>query len=229
MMRGDANDAAASLEERLGYRFRDRSLLERALRHPSSGGTSYQRLEFLGDAVLGHAVARLLFQRFPDVDEGRLTRLRALLVRSESLARKAAELGLGEAAELGRSEQERRDRPALLEDLFEAVVGALEIDGGWDAARAFVERQLGPEVAALRAEDLVWADPKSALQEAAQARGLPLPDYRELAASGPDHRPLWRFQVLWDGEPLAEGEGTTKKQAQQEAARRALQRLGLLG
>ncbi len=228
-MQGDAGEAVGSLEERLGYRFRDRSLLEQALRHASTGGTSYQRLEFLGDAVLGHAVAGMLFHRFPEVDEGRLTRLRAYLVRSQSLARQAAQLGLGEAAEVGRSEEERRDRPALLEDLFEAVVGAIEIDGGWDAARAFVERRLGPEVAALRLEDLVLADPKSALQEAAQARGLPLPEYRELAASGPDHRPLWRFQVLWDGEPVAEGEGTSKKQAQQEAARRALERLGLLG
>ena len=225
MMPEDTGDATAGLEERLGYRFRNRDLLRRALRHASSGGTSYQRLEFLGDAVLGHAVAGMLFHRFPEADEGQLTRLRALLVRSESLARHAAELGLGEAAELGRSEEERRDRPALLEDLFEAVVGAMELDGGWDAARAFVERRLGPEVATLRPEDLVWADPKSALQEAAQARGLPLPEYRELAATGPDHRPQWRFQVLWNGRPLAEGTGPSKKQAQREAARRALARI----
>ncbi len=217
------------LEKRLGYVFRDRTLLERALRHPSSGGANYQRLEFLGDAVLGHAVARMLFERFPELDEGRLTRLRSLLVRSVSLARMAAELDLGEVAQVGRSEQESRDRPALLEDLFEAVVGAIELDGGWDAARRFIESCFKAVVSSLDPDDLLRADPKSALQEAAQARGIPLPEYRDLRATGPDHKTVWRVEVLWDGRPLTEGEGRTKKQAQKEAARRALQRLGILG
>ena len=219
----------SALEERLGYRFRNPRYLERALRHGSSGGPSYQRLEFLGDAVLDHAVARMLFERFPELDEGALTQMRAYLVRSESLARQGAELGLGEAAEVGRSEDGFRARKALLEDLFEAVIGAIEQDGGWEAARAFVERQLGPIVETLQPGSAVLVDPKSALQEAAQARGLPLPVYREIAAGGEDHRRFWRFEVLWKGEPIAEGEGRTKKAAQREAARRALQRLGLGG
>ncbi len=227
MSPGSLSDLAR-LEERLRYTFRDRTLLERALRHPSSGGANYQRLEFLGDAVLGHAVARMLFERFPELDEGRLTRLRSLMVRSVSLSQKAAELDLGEMARVGRSEQENRDRPALLEDLFEAVVGAIELDGGWEAARHFIEACFKAEVDALDPDDLLRADPKSALQEAAQARGIPVPEYRDLRATGPDHRTLWRVEVLWDGRPLAEGEGRTKKQAQKEAARRALERLRLL-
>ena len=226
---GDGDrERVLAVETRLGYRFRDVTLLERALRHPSTEGESYQRLEFLGDAVLGHAVASLLYDRFPDLDEGKLTRMRSLLVRSESLARHGADLGLGDAAELGRSQDAGRRRRALLEDLFEAVIGAIERDGGWEAAFAFVERRFGPLVAALEPELAAMADPKTALQEAAQARGLPLPVYREVGASGPDHRKVWRVEVLWDGRPVAEGEGRTKKAAHREAARRALERLGLV-
>jgi len=229
MRRERAKEELDVLQARLGYRFRDETLLQRALRHPSSGGPSYQRLEFLGDAVLGHAVALMLFERFPDLDEGELTRMRAHLVRSRSLARYGARLGLGETAEVGRSEDGSRGRRALLEDLFEAVLGAIERDGGWEAAFAFVERQLGDAIATLVPGSPDLDDPKSALQEAAQARGLPLPIYREIGRSGPDHRRLWRCEVLWNGEPLAEGEGRTKKDAQRAAARRALARLGITG
>ncbi len=226
-MTGD--DPLAAVEGALGYRFRDRELLQRALRHGSAGGEDYQRLEFLGDAVLGHAVAELLYERRPELDEGGLTRLKALLVRAETLAGLGRKLGLGEAAEVGRSEELAggRARRALLEDLLEAVVGAVAVDGGWEAARALVDRLLGDVVATASLDDVAAADPKSALQEAAQARGLPLPEYREVRSWGPDHLRRFAFEVVWDGEVVARGEGRSKKEAQREAARRALVRLGL--
>ena len=223
-----------ALEERLGHRFADRELLARALRHGSAASSwsegSYQRLEFLGDAVLGHAVARLVYERFPGADEGMLTRTKAYLIRSETLSAVAVELGLDAAVELGASEESGggRYRAALLEDVFEAVVGALELDGGWDAARRFVESVFAPRLEDLDEETLRLADPKSALQEAAQARRLPLPGYRLVReATGPDHAPLWIYEVIWDGEVIARGEGPNKRAAQSQAARRALYRLGL--
>ncbi|HSL17458.1 MAG TPA: ribonuclease III [Methylomirabilota bacterium] len=228
---GDRLDA---LEEALGYRFRDREILERALRHGSSvmsdlAGT-YQRLEFLGDAILGHATALMLFERFPTDDQGALTRKRVHLVRSERLAERAALLGLDGWVEVGFSVEKSggRGSTGLLEDVFEAVVGAIAIDGGWDEAWAFVERQLGAEADELDERTLALADPKSALQEAAQARNLPLPVYRLLRAGGTDHHRLWTYALDWDGEEIARGEGRSKRSAQQRAARRALVRLGLV-
>lgn len=227
-------DRYQALESALGYRFTTRHLLEQALRHGSAdaarAGGSYQRLEFLGDAVLGHASAMLLFERFPDADEGVLTRMRAHLIRSATLAEKAAWLGLDGWVQVGRSEEQSRgrERAALLEDVFEALVGAIALDGGFEAARAFVERQLHDDLAALDERTLMLADAKSALQQAAQADGLPLPEYVEHRAQGPDHKPMWVYSVLWDGEEIARGEGRSKRDAQQQAARRALTRLGML-
>ena len=227
-------EALAALEETLGHRFADRELLRRALRHGSAAAAqavgSYQRLEFLGDAVIGLAVARLLFDVFPDDDQGRLTRKRVHLVRSERLAERAALLGLDGWVEVGPSEEmsRGRERAAMLEDLFEAVVGAIAVDGGCEAAFDFVERQLGIDLAGLDDRTLALADPKSSLQEAAQARGLPLPEYRRVGVSGPDHRRLWAYVVVYDGEEVARGEGVSKRDAQQQAARRALVRLGLV-
>jgi ribonuclease-3 len=228
---GDRLDA---LEEALDYRFRDREILERALRHGSSvmsdlAGT-YQRLEFLGDAVLGHAIALMLFNRFPGDDQGDLTRKRVHLVRSERLAERAALLGLDGWVEVGPSEElsRGRERAAMLEDLFEAVIGAIALDGGWEAAYAFIRRQLEDELDALDDRTLALADPKSSLQEAAQAKGLPLPEYRRVGVSGPDHHRKWAYVVVFDGEEVARGEGVSKREAQQQAARRALVRLGLV-
>ncbi len=222
-----------TLEDDLGYCFADRGLLEEALRHGSArddGRPSYQRLEFLGDAVLGYAVALLLFEAHPAADEGRLTRMKSLLTRSSTLAAKAAELGLEAMATVGRSEELAggRRRAALLEDLFEAVVGAMALDGGWEAALGFVQRCFADDLDELDETVLKLADAKSALQEAAQARGLPLPDYLQVGAGGPSHRTVWAFEVAWDGEVVARGEGPTKRDAQQQAARRALKRLGLV-
>ncbi|MFV2073140.1 MAG: ribonuclease III, partial [Thermoanaerobaculales bacterium] len=227
-------DHLEELEQSLGHHFRDRELLRRALRHGSAAAAlvngSYQRLEFLGDAVLGHAAALLLFERFPEDDQGGLTRKRVHLVRSVRLAERAALLGLDGWVEVGPSEELAggRERTAMLEDLFEAVVGAIALDAGWEAAFEFIRTQFADDLRTLDDRTLALADPKSTLQEAAQARGLPLPEYRQDGASGPDHRRLWAFNLIWDGEEVARGEGATKRDAQQQAARRALVRLGFV-
>ena len=233
-MTADRFDALEDLEETLGYRFRDREVLDRAMRHGSAAvaqaAGSYQRLEFLGDAVLGHAIAQLLFERFPGDDEGLLTRKRAHLVRSAKLAERASLLGLDGWAEVGTSEElsRGRERSALLEDLFEAVIGAIAIDGGWDAVFDFVCSHFAEDLDNLDERTLALADPKSSLQMVAQGRGLPLPQYREVGAIGDDHRPRWTFAVVWDGEEISRGEGVSKREAQQQGARRALVRLGLV-
>ena len=166
----------------------------------------------------------------PDDDQGALTRKRVHLVRSERLAERAALLGLDGWVEVGFSVEKSggRESAGLLEDVFEAVIGAIAIDGGWDEARAFVERQLGSEVDELDERTLALANPKSSLQEAAQAKGLPLPEYRLVHRGGSDHHRLWAYAVDWNGEEIARGEGRSKRTAQQRAARRALVRLGLV-
>jgi len=222
------------LEVLLGHSFRDKNILRTALRHGSAATAqqrgSYQRLEFLGDAVIGHAVAQMLFQTFLGDDQGMLTRKRVHLVRSERLAERAALLGLDGWVEVGPSEEKSRgrERAAMLEDLFEAVVGAIVLDGGWEAAFAFVSDQFAEDLGGLDQRTLALADPKSSLQEAAQARGLPLPEYRKVAVTGPDHSRRWAYEVIFDGDEIARGEGVSKREAQQQAARRALVRLGLV-
>jgi ribonuclease-3 len=233
-MMTNSDEALEHLEEILGHRFHDRELLRMALRHGSAATAqrrgSYQRLEFLGDAVIGHAVAQLLFETFPGDDQGLLTRKRVHLVRSERLAERAALLGLDGWVEVGPSEEKSRgrERSAMLEDLFEAVVGAIALDGGWDLAYAFVDDQFAEDLGGLDERTLALADPKSSLQEAAQARSLPLPEYRKVAVSGPDHSRKWAYEVIFDGNEIAHGEGASKREAQQQAARRALVRLGLV-
>ncbi len=234
MMMTAPPDRLDALETRLGYRFSDRELLARALRHGSASSAwtegSYQRLEFLGDAVLNHAVAELLYATFPDHDEGRLSRIKAQLTRSKTLASKALEFGLDTVVELGASEEKSggRRRRTLMEDVFEAIVGAMALDGGWAAARAFVRRVFAEDLESLDERQLVLADPKTALQEAAQARRLPLPDYREIEHFGPDHQRRWVFELVWNGLPLTRGEGKTKREAQEDAARKGLTALGLV-
>jgi ribonuclease-3 len=228
------SDPLEELEEILGHRFSDRDLLQQALRHGSATTSpeegSYQRLEFLGDAVLGHALAELVFDRFPELDQGGLTKTRAHLARSVTLAQKAALIGLDRFVELGPSEEAThgRERSALLEDVLEAVIGALALDGGWQVALGFVSEQFGDDLEELDERTLVLANPKTALQEAAQARGLPVPVYQEVGVTGPDHRRMWVFDVIWNGDTIARGEGRTKRDAHKRAARRALVRLGLV-
>jgi len=227
-------DPMDELEDMLGHQFADRDLLRQAMRHGSAASAltegSYQRLEFLGDAVLNHALGELLFHRFPDADQGELTRMRAHLAQAKALSRLGALIGLDRFIELGPSEEANRgwERFALIEDVFEAVVGALVVDGGWEVARRFVEEQFEEEMDQLDERTLALANPKTTLQEAAQARSLALPEYREIAVNGPDHERQWVFEVVWDGTVIARGEGRTKRGAQQRAARRALVRLGLV-
>jgi len=226
-----AKDRGA-LEERIGYKFVDKTLLERALTHISalSGGAmranSYQRLEFLGDHVLGLVISDMLYRTFAKANEGELSRRLADLVRKETCAEVARAMDLGPALKLGNSESLAggRLRATILADACEALVGAVYSDGGYQAAEELVnkfwkERMLKP-LRPLR-------DPKTMLQEWAQARGLPTPAYKELARTGPHHDPEFRVAVtLRDWSP-AEGTGSSKRAAEQAAAAAMLTRVGV--
>jgi ribonuclease-3 len=221
------------LEKRLGTRFRDRSLLQQALVHrsylnevPESGVESNERLEFLGDAVLGLVVAGRLYADYPEHPEGQLTELRAALVRRETLTRVAKRLTLGEYLFLGRGEQSAggRGRSSNLSCAYEAVVGAAYLDGGIDKARRFIMRSLAPELAALP-KGRIPADPKSRLQEVLQARYQRPPTYKVLRDEGPDHSKVFTVQVSVGRKVLGEGQGKSKQQAEKEAARHALESL----
>lgn len=216
--------ALAALEKALGYRFRNRALLEEALRHASAaherGAASYERLEFLGDAALSHVIAALLFERWPAAGEGQLTRGRAALVREASLDALARAIGLPAALELG---GRLSPSPAVNADALEAVLGALLLDAGWRGFRAAVRRLFGTALARLDPVRLGLEEPKSTLQELAQSRGMPLPVYRQVEVRGPEHGRIYVFEVEFDGRRLARGEGRTKRAAQQSAARSALE------
>ncbi|MEW6336085.1 MAG: ribonuclease III [Acidobacteriota bacterium] len=218
------DSAVAALEEALGHRFRDRTLLDEALRHASAaheqGAPSYERLEFLGDAALSHVIAALLFDRWPGAGEGQLTRGRAALVREASLDVLARAIGIPAALELG-----GRVSPsaAVNADALEAVLGALLLDAGWRQFRAAVRRLFKVPLAALDPFRLGFEEPKSTLQELAQRQGLRLPVYHQVEVRGPEHGRVYVFEVEFDGRALARGEGRTKRAAQQNAARGALE------
>jgi ribonuclease III len=219
-----------ALEDRIGYQFADKTLIDRALTHISalSGGKraeSYQRLEFLGDHVLGLVVSDMLYREFQRADEGELSRRLADLVRKETCADVAREMDVGPALRLGSSESNAggRLRETILADACEALIGAVFLDGGYPAAEAFVvrfwqERMLKP-ARPLR-------DSKTMLQEWAQARGLPTPAYRELARTGPHHDPEFRVAVTLPDRPAAEGLGSSKRAAEQAAAAQMLAQVG---
>lgn len=219
------------VEARIRYAFRDRGLLEHALTHksraaedPSGGVVDNESLEFLGDAVLGFVVADLLYREFPDYSEGPKSKAKASLVSTATLAEISRELGLGEDLLLGRGEAKTggRRKPALLADVLEALIAAIYLDGGIDAARAFIERAWRPRVAGLRLAGTPGGDYKSALQEWLQATGRPLPTYRIALETGPDHEKRFHVDAVVDGAVIASGTGRTKKEAEQEAARLAL-------
>lgn len=230
MRRNRAKDRAA-LEARIGHKFADEALLERALTHISalSGGSrvnSYQRLEFLGDHVLGLVISDMLYRAFPKANEGELSRRLADLVRKETCAEVAKVIDLGPALKLGSSELNAggRLRITILGDACEALVGAVFLDGGFEAASGFVklfweERMLKPP-RPLR-------DPKTMLQEWAQARALPTPAYQEVARTGPHHKPKFSVTVVLPGRPPAEGTGASKRAAEQAAAAAMLSREGV--
>jgi ribonuclease-3 len=224
--------AGTVLEERIGYRFTDPPILEMALTHISAlkgarnRAGSYQRLEFLGDHVLGLVISDMLYRAFPKADEGELSRRLADLVRKETCTEIARSVDLGAVIRVGSSEHNAgaRSRPAILADVCEAVIGAVYLDGGYKAAEEVVERLWQVR---LRATAQPLRDPKTVLQEWAQARGLPTPAYREIARSGPDHSPEFRVAVQLPALAPAEGLGRSKRAAEQAAAAAMLAREGV--
>ncbi|MDM4772346.1 ribonuclease III [Solimonas sp. SE-A11] len=210
----------ATLVQRLGYKFRDGALLQQALTHRSYAHGNNERLEFLGDGLLNFVIGERLYALQPKAEEGALSRLRASLVREETLALLGRDLQLGELLRLGESELKsggyRRD--SILADALEAIIGAVFIDGGFDAARGVCERLYAPLLADLPdAESL--KDPKTRLQEALQADGRPLPRYEILSESGPPHARRFAVRCLLpDNESFTESEGASRRSAEQRAA-----------
>jgi ribonuclease-3 len=226
-------DEFEDLQQRIGYRFHDRGLLEHALTHKSraaedaSGGVAdNESLEFLGDAVLGLVVADALFRQYPSYDEGQKSKIKASVVSTQSLARHAERLQLGDHLILGRGEEKTggRFKQALLADAYEALIAAIYLDSGLEAAAAFLLRELKDAIDAGQTPDFA-KDYKSALQERLQGLGYPLPDYRVSGEAGPDHRKTFSVEVVVAGEVLGTASGKAKKEAEQEAARQALERL----
>jgi ribonuclease-3 len=226
-------DEFETLQTAVGYRFRDRGLLEHAMTHTSranedvSGGVvDNESLEFLGDAVLGFIVADLLFREFPECDEGEKSKMKAMLVSTTTLARVAERLQLGDHLLLGRGEEKTggRRKQALLADGCEALIAAIYLDGGIEQARAFVVHELAGSIDDMRRDGVTGQDYKSALQELVQAGNCPLPEYRVVGTLGPDHQKRFDVEVVVAGEALARATGSSKKEAEQEAARLALSR-----
>lgn len=228
---GDA--AIAALERRIGHTFANRELLLTALTHASAVGdftapvrASYQRLEFLGDRVLALVVSEMLLEAFPRAVEGELAQRLTGLVRNETCAEVAAGLDLGQAIRLGGGEAQSggRQKAAILGDVCEAVIGAMHLDGGIDTARRFIASQW-------RERMLNWRGPlrdaKSTLQEWAQARGLSTPTYSIVDRSGPDHAPVFSVEVAVDKDAPAQGEGLSRRDAEQNAAAALLRRRGV--
>jgi ribonuclease-3 len=234
-----SNNDDVRLEEKLGVRFKNRALLDRALTHSSavpdlragkdesSRPGDNERLEFLGDAVLDLLASEYLLENFPDWSEGQLSKSRARLVNARALERAARRLGLGEHLRLGRGEEKTggRDKPALLADGFEALVAAVYLDAGFEAAAQLLRRMVFDQTVEERGESIADSDRKSALQEFLQRSARPPAEYRLVEERGPDHRKIFQVEVWADGNCLGRGEGSTKKEAEQQAARTALLQL----
>jgi ribonuclease-3 len=227
------------LERRIGYRFRDRGLLEQALTHRShaqeddTGAVEdNESLEFLGDAILGFVVADLLYREFPEYDEGQKSKIKAALVSKPALARIGGRLALGDALFLGRGEEKTggRQKHALIADTCEALIAAIYLDGGIDPARAFIVDHVRPLMERAREPALLTAltgDYKSALQVWLQAREAPPPEYRLAGESGPAHKRLFAVELWAEGRCVTRAEGRSKKEAEQRAARQALTEWGV--
>jgi ribonuclease-3 len=226
-----------TFEAALGYRFKDRHQLDRALTHasvrsnakPARAGAEpidNERLEFLGDRVLGLAVAELLTERFPTANEGDLAKRFNTLVRGETCAHVARSWNLGPQLNLSESEAESggRDKDNILADACEAILAAVFLEAGFDTARKLVRKHWTPLIDALPAEA---SDPKSTLQEWAQGRGLPTPSYAEISREGPDHAPRFTAEVRIDAKRIALGSGTSKRAAEQDAATALLVKAGV--
>ena len=222
----------SQLEQKIGYSFRSRALLDRALTHRSFAnervGENCQHneaLEFLGDSVLGFVVSAWLLERFPDLSEGKLSKMKAYLVSESRLVEIAEALDLGSYILLNRGEEKTggRRKRALLADAYEALIGVLYMDGGIRVAEQFLRRELREKLMSIDPGAMIGADYKSALQEKLQAAGGPGPDYAVVEVLGPDHRRTFRVELRIAGRAIATGEGHTIKLAQQEAARSALE------
>ena len=218
------------LEEQIGYKFRNELLLAEALTHPSLGHETQQRhfdnqrLEFLGDAVLQLVISEHLFQSFGNAPEGQLTKLRSRLVSRETLKRYAARLDLGRYLMMGRGEVASggRERTSTLADAFEALIGAIYLDAGLDAARQFILTRAGDDLARI-AEEPVDINPKGQLQELLQSISPRSPVYEVLSQSGPEHNKTFVVRAVWEGIVLGQGRGHSKKQAETAAAEEAMQ------
>lgn len=227
---------SAELQARIGYSFKNADLLNDALTHPSyagdrrgrvtgkAGASAYERLEFLGDRVLGLVIAQMLLDHFPDEPEGDIARRHTALVRGTALARVAGEIDLGAHLRLSQGEEGAggREKDAILSDAAEALIGAMYLDGGLEPAAEFIRTNWTPY---LDKHNTPPQDSKTALQEWAQARGLPVPAYEERGRSGPDHAPEFTVVVRVDGHPPAEATGPSKRKAEKAAAKILLERL----
>jgi ribonuclease III len=228
---------ASDFQAKLGYRFRSLDLLERALTHKSfsnetrdARSPNNERLEFLGDAVLGFAIGEMIYRSFPNLQEGALSKIKAHLVSANMLAVKGRLLEIGRFLRMGAGEARSggAEKLSLLADAFEAVVAAIYLDGGLTATEEFVRRMFAAEVTGIDIGDLSFHDYKTTLQETAQGLGLPLPEYRVVEESGPDHEKAFVVELLWDGDAFAYGRGPSKREAQRKAAKDALKKLGRL-
>lgn len=225
------SDKISRVEAICGHTFRDRVLLRSAITHPSAVegqpvDASYERLEFLGDSILGSVVALALYRAYPQFDEGKLTRLKVSLVSGMTLSEVGRELGIDECIIFGSSEigTGARGMHSALENVYEALVGALYLDGGWDVAEEFINRTLEPHLATERAEHPT--NPKSYLQECVQRDHLDAPAYKLVDSSGPAHEPTFTAVAIVDGVRRGRGIGSSKKEAEAAAALDALERMG---
>lgn len=230
MPQSAAAERIEHIERICNHTFANRELITAAITHPSAVehlpvSASYERLEFLGDSILGAIVATDLFERFRDMDEGKLTRLKISLVSGKTLSRVSEELGIGECIVFGESEKGTgaRGLHAALENVYESVVGALYLDGGYDVTHEFVSRTLGPHMAPELAERPV--SPKSRLQEITQREMRCAPEYRLEGEQGPAHSPTFTSVVLVEGRRVGRGMGSSKKEAESVAAADAIARL----
>ena len=217
-------------ERRIGYTFQRRDLLTRAITHKSYSHEARhetvrhnETFEFLGDSVLGFVIGDMLFRNFPDLDEGALSKMKAYLVSATSLAEKARAFGMGDVILLGVGEEKTggRKKDSLLANLFEAMLAGIYLDGGIEPVRQLIEQTFIADIKAINEQDLLFHDYKTALQELAQGKGFPLPEYNVVDEVGPDHDKTFVVEVKV-GSLLTRGEGSSKKEAQQEAARHAL-------
>jgi ribonuclease III len=222
------------LEDLMEYQFQDKSLLVRALTHrsfvneqESQGIRHNESMEFLGDSILGFIVSARIFDRFPDCSEGELSKIKAYLVSAVNLIYLAEKIELGEFVRLSRGEEKTggRKKRAIIADAYEALLGAIYLDGGIDAAGSFLERQIGNLLLSLDLRQLTYGDFKSALQERLHDLGRQEPAYRVVDEIGPDHRKVFVVEVTVGQDTIARSSGRTKKEAQQEAARMALENL----